>query len=195
VSTLWSLCYHREGIRLWAADRFGSLWPGLCADAVALAQMNLARAATLKSERGFVATGPVTPAQRLDCLKAAGAGQSMLFPFLRNYRVAGYCRYLRRLFDWAARHQVPLVLVSLPGSADLEERIYPREFALYRAVLAREAAARGVPVLWPSRAAVGLSDAHFSDLVHLNGDGTARLSAWIRRAVEGLGTTAPPTVP
>lgn len=181
VSALWSLSHYREGIRLWVADKVGTRWPGLCPEAVALAHLNRARAAILQSERGFVASGLVTPATRLDCLKAAH--QPMPFTYLRHYRVNGYLRYLQRLFDWADRHAVPLVLVNMPVSADLEERMYPQEFAAYRSVLKEAAAARGVRVLWPSRAEVGLTDAHFADWIHLNADGAARLSIWIRRAI------------
>ena len=38
-------------------------------------------------------------------------------------------------------------------------------------------------VLRASREAVGVTDADFADLIHLNASGTARLSAWLRQAL------------
>jgi lysophospholipase L1-like esterase len=87
------------------------------------------------------------------------------------------------LLAGAARQGVPVLIVDLPVPADLDERMYPTQFAAYRAALAKAAAARGVPVLHATRTAVGLTDADFSDLVHLNGDGAAKMSAWLRTAI------------
>lgn len=181
---LWSLLYYREGIRLWAADRLGSRWPSLCPEAVARARLNLFYSAVLHSEHGVAATKPVPPSLRLDCFKAAGQPLPP-FLFLDDYRLDGYLPYLQRLLDWGQQRNVPVLLVNLPASADLE-RLYPREFAAYRATLMQVSAARGVRVLWPTREEAGLSDADFADRIHLNADGMAKLSAWLRRAIEKL---------
>jgi hypothetical protein len=66
----------------------------------------------------------------------------------------------------------------------LDERLYPREYAQYRSVLASTAAQRGIPLITARRLDVGLSDADFSDLIHLNATGAARFSAWLRAAIE-----------
>lgn len=185
VAALWALSYYREGIRLWLADRLGSRWPALCPEAVEQARRNLRHFADLRSDRGLSVTRPAPPALRLDCYKASRRALPP-FPFLSDYRPGAYLPYLHRLLDWGERRSVPVLLVNMPVSADLEERLHPREFAAYRAILKREAAARGVRVLWPTRAEVGLTDAEFSDLIHLNADGMTRLSAWLRRAIEKM---------
>jgi hypothetical protein len=180
AARLWPLQYYRTGIRLWAADR---LWPGLCPAAAADARRAAARTAVLRHGRGFFVHAPVGPATRLDAQKAAGLTADTL-PFLEGYRVGGgHLAYLSRLLDWADGHGVPVVLVDLPVPADLEERMYPKEFSAYRLALAGVAEARRVPVLCATRAAVGLNDADFSDLIHLNAAGAARLSAWLRAAL------------
>ena len=92
---------------------------------------------------------------------------------------------MQRLFDWGQRRDVPVLLVNLPVSADLE-RLYPRKFAAYRATLVQVTAARGVHMMWPTREETGLRDADFADLIHLNADGMAKLSAWLRRAIGKL---------
>src|SRR5262245_44446641 len=191
VASLWALSYYRDGIRLWAADLVGSLWSELCPDAVSEARENLQRTERLHSERGFVALGPVSPEHRLSYLKASGQPVPA-FWFLDRYQVDGYLAYLQRWFDWGERQGTAVVLVNMPVTADLEQRIHPREFTIYRTTLQKVAAARGVRVLWPTREEVGLTDADFCDLIHLNADGAARLSTWIRRAVETL--SAPPRI-
>jgi lysophospholipase L1-like esterase len=109
-----------------------------------------------------------------------------------RYRVgAAYLASLDRLLAGAARQGVPVLIVDLPVSADLDDRLYPAQFAAYRTALADAAAARGVAVLHATRAAVGLTDADFSDLVHLNGEGAAKMSAWLRTAITAAGEVAP----
>jgi hypothetical protein len=93
---------------------------------------------------------------------------------------------VHRLLDWGEQHGVAVVLVDMPVPADLDERLFPREFAAYRAFLVELEQSRGVRVLRPTRAALGLTDAHFADLVHLNGHGKARLSVWLRRTLSDL---------
>jgi len=116
--------------------------------------------------------------QRLDRLKAAGATLPP-FPFLDGYRLGEHLAYVHRLLDWAEQHAVAIVLVDMPTSADLERR-FSSEFAAYRSALAELERSRGVRVLRGNRQALGLGDADFADLIHLNAQGRERFCAWLR---------------
>jgi hypothetical protein len=181
ASRLWNLFHHRNGIRLWAADQAERLWPGACPEAAARARDGQLFSAALRSGDGF-APRPYLQVSRLDELRTAGQ-ISPHFPFLENYRLGGHLTYLHRLLDWAAEHDVPIVLVDMPVSADLEERFYPQVFAVYRGVLAELERTRHVRLLRATRESVGLSDADFADLIHLNSLGCDRFSEWLRRAL------------
>jgi hypothetical protein len=179
LSDSWNLFHFRNGIRLWAANCLDRLWPGLCPAAAAEARAGLRYTASMKCANGF-APQPEVQARRLDQMKAAGwTGQP--FRFLDHYQLGQHVHQLHGLLDWAATHGVDLVLVDMPVSQDLEERLHPREFAQYRAALAKLEKSRGVRVLHARRAAVGLTDADFGDLIHLNAQGTALLSRWLRQ--------------
>lgn len=185
---LWNLHRYRNGIRLWAADSVESIWPGLFPEAVDEARKGLAFCAALRQDHGF-APRPDAQVRRLDELKAAGSlGQP--FRFLDNYRTGGeHLTCLHRLLDWAETHRVEVLLVDMPVSADLEERLRPHAFVTFRALLADLQRERNVPVLHASRDALGLTDADFADVVHLNGAGTAKLSRWLRGALEDSSET------
>jgi hypothetical protein len=162
---LWKLYYYREGIRRWVVDQAGRL------------------------SQDHVLAAPLAPpvilnvdtSQRLDHLRAAGKVKNF-FPFLERYHIGVYLIYLHWLLDWGERQGVPVVLVDLPVPEDLE-RLCPEPFATYRAALAQVEHTRGVRVLRASRDTLGLNDADFADLIHLNGRGKARLSAWVRQAL------------
>ncbi len=187
----WQLYYHRRGIRLCLAESADQLWPGLCPADAAEARRGMHVSTLLRTGNGFTPHPPVTPALRLDAQKAAGQVPDS-FLFMDRYQVgAGYLASLDRLLAGAARQGVPVLIVDLPVPADLDERMYPTQFAAYRTALANAAAAHGVPVLRATRTAVGLTDADFSDLVHLNGNGAAKMSAWLRTAVTGAGEATP----
>jgi hypothetical protein len=178
VQRLWQLYYYRNGIQRWAAEQTGRWWSGQAAkdSLTALVHLN------------------VNSGDRLDHLRAAGLVKDF-FPFLDYYRIDAYLRYLHRLLDWCQERGTEVVLVDLPVPADLEERLCVKQFATYRATLAQVEKSRGVRVLRASRAAVGLTDAHFADLVHLNGIGKHRLSAWVRQALsDGSPTGTHPIV-
>jgi hypothetical protein len=179
LARLWQLQYYRNGIRLWAADQVERCWPGPFAGAAAEAHKGLARSAALRREDGY-APDAGTQVRTLARFKAHGSFGPP-FHFLDGYRLGGHLRYLHHLLDWAEAHGVAVVLVDMPVSADLEERLHPREFARYRAALDEVGRQRGVPVLHAGRADVGLDDTHFADLVHLNARGAARLSGWLRQ--------------
>jgi hypothetical protein len=183
---IWKLYYYREGIRLWAASCLDQWVPGWFPEAAAEAETNRRRSAILRSGRGLAPFAPAPTKNRLDCLKAAGACLSPC-TFLENFGISGYLAYFHRLLDWAHDHQVPILLVNMPVCADTE-RLHATELAAYRAMLAEEERTRGVHVLCPTREAIGLTDADFQDHVHLNGDGNARFSAWLRRVIAQIDT-------
>jgi hypothetical protein len=179
LGRLWSLSYYRNGIRLWAADQAEHLWPGLFPEAATEARTALSFTAAVRQDHGF-APRPDAQVRRLDQLKAAGS-YGPPFHFLDNYRLGEYLSCLHCLLDWCEQRGVAVVLLDMPVSADLEERFHPAEFARYREMLAELQRRRGVRILSAGRATLGLTDADFADLIHLNASGTARLSGWLRR--------------
>ncbi len=185
----WQLFRYRHGIRRWAADRVAGWWPDAFPETVAEARDGLARAEAWRDGHGFVSPPP-GPLTCLDTLKQCGCVQTHL-SYFENYHIANYLSYLYRILDWAERSRVQLVLVDMPVSADLEEKMVPRAFADFRACLAEVESRRGLRVLRPTRAGLGLTDADFADLVHLNAAGAARLSAWVRDRIAEEGERTP----
>jgi hypothetical protein len=183
LARLWNLYYYRRGIRLCAADWADLLCPGVCPEAAAEARAARRYSAAMRAPDGF-APNPDGRARRYDRLKAADP-RPLPFGFLDGYRVGEHLTSVERLLDWAAARRVDVVLLDMPVSEDLERR-HPGAFACYRAALAALQRRRGLRVLRAGRAAVGLSDADFADLVHLNAAGTARLSDWLRRELAAL---------
>jgi hypothetical protein len=182
----WQLYRRRNAIRLWAAERSESLWPGTCPDAAAEARDNCTYAADLARGDGFAPNRSFL-ARRLDRLKADG-WRCDRFQFLEKYRVGEHLRYLHRLLDWADEHRVAVVLADMPVSADLETGRYAAAFSVYRQALTEVEGTRRVHVIRGTRAAVGLSDEHFADLIHMNAAGTARFSLWLREQLEASST-------
>jgi hypothetical protein len=183
---LWSLFRYRNGIRLWAADLAERWLPGACPEAADEARKGLLHHERLCRLDGFA---PRTDFQqfRLDERRAAGEHWSH-FPFFEKYHVGGHLRYLHRLLDWAERDGVAVVLVDMPVSGELEETRYPQAFAAYRQALAQIEESRHVTVLRATRQTLGMGDADFADLIHVNAHGTAKLSGWLR---ERLADDAP----
>jgi hypothetical protein len=191
VARSWRLYYHRRGIRLCLAGATSRVWPNLFPAEAAEAARGKGITQELRSANGFPPPPPVTRDRRLDALKADGRITDY-FPFMDDYRVgAGYLADLDRMLGTAAGQGTTVVLVDMPVPADLDGRLYPNQFAVYRSALAEVASAHGVPVLQATRAAVGLTDADFCDLVHLNGTGAVKLSHWLRTAVAAAGEAAP----
>jgi hypothetical protein len=184
LGQVWSLYRYRNGIRMWAADQIERLRPGTCAEAAAEARRGLWYGAAIQQGHGF-AQRREFQVSRLDFLRAAGAIKPR-FPYLDDYHVGGHLAYLHHLLDWAESRSVKVVLVDMPVSADLEERIHPQAFRIFRDTLAEVARNRGVAVLHASRQALGLSDSDFADLIHLNINGTIRLSQWLRSTLTNL---------
>lgn len=182
---LFPLYYYREGIRRWAAARAERAWPGFCPEAAHQAAKGLENATGLRRCYDFSPARPVPPYLRFDLKKAAGELPCRVAP-MENYRLDGYLPYLEAIIDWCAEHGADLVLVDIPVPADLE-RLYPQALAAYRATLLQMQRRRGLLLMTPTREQVGLTEADFDDMIHLNGDGNARFSDWLRRALSQRG--------
>ncbi len=170
--------YYRTAVQRWAAEKLDDWFPGLCAETAEEAHKTVSDSVALYLNHGFQAQ-PATPERRLDLLKASGKPLQG-WSFLENYAVSGYLVYLHALLDWAEARRVPVVLVELPTSADLERK-FPEAFAAFRARLREIERDRQVRVLRPTRAQLGLEERHYADIIHLNADGAAVLTAWLRR--------------
>jgi hypothetical protein len=186
MAHVWSLFYYRNGVRLWAANQVEQVWPELCADVAAEAREGARYAQAMRQNHGY-APRPEFQIRSHTARKAAGASEKT-FPFLHKYHVGEHLKYLLHLLDWAEQSRVDIVLVDMPATADLEEKMHREAYATYHDALAQVERSRGVRVLRASRAAVGLSDDDFADLIHLNASGSARLSAWLRRELAGEDT-------
>jgi hypothetical protein len=177
----WNLYHYRNAIRLWAAERTAAAGPGFFPEGVRTAREGLLYTADLTRGNGFAPLQGFREGN-LARMKAAG-GAPHSFGFLAKYALGGHLHYLDRILDWGRDNGVSIILLDMPVSADLDEVIYPREFAAYRAALAEVERRRGATVLRPTRRAVGLTDDDFADLIHLNAAGTARFSYWLRVAL------------
>jgi len=175
-----ALVQHRHAVKLWLAH----LAPALCPELAIEAQQQLDRAHALSHGNGYIPTSWFAHRQ-YDQMKATGWEQPN-FEYLARYRTGSHLQYLARLIDWAAEHGTRLVLVDMPTTADLEAR-HPAEFAQYRECIRRLAKERNITVLSAHRTAVGLVDAHFADLIHLNRAGSDRRSAWLGEQLHRLG--------
>lgn len=179
-----NLFRYRHGIRMWAATQADRQLPGSCPEAMREADELRERADLLWIGNGY-APARGFEAMRFDAVKAAGLGPKT-FPYLAKYRTGSHLKYLHRLIDWCKAGGVELVLLDMPVTADLEA-MYPAEFAEYRVRLAEVERERKIRVIRPTREAVGLTDAHFADLIHMNRAGAALFSAWVRESLRPLG--------
>ena len=178
----WKLFYYRNGIRLWAADHLEQLTPGVCSDVAAEARDGLRYTQALRSNHGY-APRPEFQARSHTQRKATGMAEQR-FPFLEKYRVGEHLSYLNHLLDWSTANGVDLVLVDMPVTADLEDRMHHDPYVCYHEALANFERTRGVRVVRATRDSVGLTDDDFADLIHLNASGSARFSAWLRGALQ-----------
>lgn len=179
MAHVWKLYYYRNGIRLWAADQLDGFCSGISSDTAAEAREGLRYTRTIRENHGY-APRPEFQVRSHTDRKAHGLMEQR-FPFLEKYRVGEHLSYLHHLLDWANRQGVELVLVDMPVTADLEEKMHAAAYASYHEALADFEQARGVRVLRATRSGVGVSDDDFADLVHLNASGSARFSDWLRR--------------
>lgn len=177
LSRCWAAYRYRHGIRMWAARTADNLFPGCCPRAAAEANELHDTATALRSGDGYApARGFVN--RRYDVAKATNAPLPP-FGFLDRYRTGSHLKYLHRLLDWANANGTTVVLVEMPTTEDLETQ-YAAATAEFRERLRELEAEPGVIVLRAGREAVGLSDADFADLIHLNHGGARKLSAWLR---------------
>jgi hypothetical protein len=172
-----NLFRYRHGVRMWAACEAEGVFPGSSPETFREADELRERADALRTGNGY-APARGFAVGRYDAVKAAGLPPQG-FPYLANYRTGSHLKYLDKLVDWCAAAGTELVLLDMPVTADLEAR-FPAAFAEYRGRLADLERGRGVTVLRPSRAAAGLTDADFADLIHMNRAGAARFSDRVR---------------
>jgi hypothetical protein len=171
----------RNGIRLWAAVQADAIWPGCCPESVKEARDQSAYFAALRSGSGYAPASWFVH-RRYDLAKAAG-DPGPPFGFFDKYRTGSHLKYLDELVAWAVDHGVDVVLVDMPVTVDLEAK-YAKVFAEYRTRLAEWESTRGITVIRADRERVGLTDADFGDVIHLNGAGAAKFSAWLKHQLE-----------
>lgn len=177
LSRVWSLFRYRHGIRMWAAITADSYFPGCCPDATREARELRDYSDSLRTGTGYApAAGFVD--RRWDEVKRLHA-TTPPFGFLDKYKTGTHLNYLHRLLDWAEANGTTVVLLDMPTTADLDAK-YADAFTEYRQRLAEVEATRRVTVLRANRDAVGLTDADFADLIHLNRVGTKKLTTWLR---------------
>ncbi len=181
LSAVWT---HRHGIRMSAAAALERLSPGAAGPAGVEMRKNLAYSDALRSGLGYAPAAHYVSA-RYDLDKLAGKPPAP-FGFLDKYRAGGHAQYLDRMAEWCAGWGGAFVVVRMPVTTDLEAK-YPAELALFEAEFARfRAAYPAVRVLDAARPTVGLTDADFGDIIHLNGVGCGKLSRFVRAELEAL---------
>jgi len=171
-----NLFRYRHGIRMWAATEADSAFADNCPETMREADELREHAELLLHGNGYAPARGYS-VMHYDQVKAAGLASPNL-PYLAKYRTGSHLKYLHALIDWCEANGVRFVLIDMPVTQDLES-IHAAEFAEYRSRLAEVERDRGVQVIRATRAAVGLTDWHFADLIHLNRDGAKRFSEWL----------------
>lgn len=185
AANLSGLARHRHGMRMWAAVVADELLPGQFRESAAEANRQRKMSDDLRSGNGFVPT-PWFANRQITQMRASG-WVAPPFEYLARYRTGSHLTYLHRLIDWAEAGGCEVVLVEMPTTAELEQR-HPAEFAEFRARLAEVERTRRVTVIRASRAATGMDDSHFADLIHMNYLGTEWFSDWLRKELTRLGS-------
>ncbi len=181
----WALFRYRHGIKMAAAHAADGLIPGLGGPAAVEAEKARGYSMALRTGRGY-APADFFVDTRYDESKAAGKKPAP-FDFLDKYRTGSHARYVYKIADWCAANGADLVLVDMPVTVDLEAK-YPAALAEYRRLLAAILADRPLPLVRATRDKLGLTDADFADIIHLNGAGAAKFSAWVRGELDRMGT-------
>lgn len=176
-----ALFRYRNGIRLWAAEQVDAVWPGSCPESTRDARSTAAYTDALRSGTGYAPT-PWFAGRRYDLVKAAG-DPGPPFGFLDKYRTGSHLKYHDQILARARANGVAVVIVDMPVTADLEQR-YPDVYAGHQSRIIEWEARGPEPVLRATREAVGLTDADFADIIHLNGVGAAKLSRWLRERLD-----------
>jgi hypothetical protein len=183
IRNCWSLFRYRHGIRMWTALRAEELVPGTCPESAAEARALLAYSDALRGGSGYAPASWFVH-RRYDLMKADG-WVAPPFDYLHKYRMGSHLIYLHRLADWCAEQETRLVLLDMPVTADLEAR-HPQVMVEYERRLSEFGSARNVTILRATRDRVGLTDAAFADLIHLNVVGMHKLSIWLRDRLSEL---------
>lgn len=168
---------YRHGMKMWAASEGNDRIPGSCTESLSEGDELRERSEILRVGNGYA------PARGFSVgnyavVKAAGLAAKEL-PYLAKYRTGSHLKYLHKLIDWCEARGVQLVLIDMPVTADLEQ-FHAAAFAEYRGRLVELERDRGVRVIRATRDAVGLDNAHFADLIHLNRDGAKKFSDWVK---------------
>jgi hypothetical protein len=176
-----NLFRYRHGIRMWAATEANEQFPDSSPETMKEADELREHAELLLTGTGY-APARGHSVMHLDALKAIGKAPTSL-PYLAKFRTGSHLKYLHAIIDWCESNDVKLVLLDMPVSQDLET-IHAAEFAEYRSRLAEVERDRRVKLIRASREAVGLTDWHFSDLIHLNRDGAKQFSEWLANPLQ-----------
>jgi len=185
AADLSGLARYRHGMRMWAAAQAEAVLPGQFPESAAEATRQRKMSGDLRTGDGFVPT-PWFANRQITQMRASG-WVAPPFEYLARYRTGSHLKYLHRLLDWAEAGGTDVVLIDMPTAAELEAR-HPAEFAEFRARLAEVERTRRVTVIRASRAATGMDDSHFADLIHMNYLGTEWFSDWLRKELSRLGT-------
>lgn len=179
-----NLFRYRHGIRMWATTSAEQQLPGSCPEAIREADELRERSAALENGNGYAPARGYSVG-RYDVAKAAGVQPTEL-PYLRKFRTGSHLKYLHKLIDWCEAGGTKLLLIDMPVTADLEA-IYPSEFTEFRLRLAEVEQSRPIRVIRATRESVGLTDAHYADLIHMNRDGAVIFSRWMRETLAKMG--------
>jgi hypothetical protein len=184
----WALFRNRHGIRMALVRGAETLCPDFSPTAARESAELTAYATALRTGRGYApAEGFAT--RRWDEAKRTEA-KNAPFGFLDKYRTGSHLRYLQEIIRWSAERNVRLVLLEVPTTQDLDDR-YAAQQAEFRTRLHEMEQQHTVPILRAYRDRVGLTDADFADLIHLNRVGANKLSVWLREQLEALDTRTP----
>jgi hypothetical protein len=167
---------YRHGIRMSLANEADRQAPGSCPAAAREAEESHKQFERLHNGTGYCPAKGYAVG-RYDRVKATGAPQAP-FAFLDRYRTGSHLKFLHRLIDWCESNEVRIILVDMPVTADLEDR-YSKEFTEFQDRLNEVERDRRVTIMRPTRSEIGLTDAHFADVIHMNRDGARRFSDWL----------------
>ncbi|MGL6074686.1 MAG: hypothetical protein ACRC8S_11040 [Fimbriiglobus sp.] len=170
---IWAAFRYRHGLRMAASY-------ALHGEVAKEAQQLRDYADAMPAGQGY-APAPWFVEARYDLRKQAKAPMAP-FEFLAKYKLGSHAKYLPKLVEWCQAHNTQLVLVLMPMTQDLETK-YAAEYAQFQA-LRPSWNWPGVVTLDTHRDRVGLTDADFADIIHLNGTGAKKLSRWVRRELE-----------
>jgi hypothetical protein len=174
---------YRHGIRMWATEQAERLGLEPDAECERTARELRDTADTLATGDGYA---PAAGFVHRDYEHSRA--NNIPFPpfaFLDRYRTGSHLKYLHKLIDWCETREVPLLLVDMPTTDELQAT-HAAAFAEYRRVLTDVVRTRNVMVLSAPREVVGLSHTEFADTIHLNARGATRFSRWLRGKLELL---------